>query len=144
MQHGTGTIVEVSLQSNTVTVRKDIRTDELLVNRHKLNPQIYQLSDMRQIGNDPLKAIGNLTMMGTVLVKAWEPHLNKYVLIRRQIRTPIFSTLLNLPVVPAGLDIESDVMKEFLTVLGQQEGNNAVAESSNVASAKASSTSNNK
>lgn len=102
------TTLETSFQSNTITNRKNLIADEVLINKHKLNPQIYELSDFKQLNNSDV-AIGNLTMMGTVLVKAWEPNLKKYVLIRRQVRIPIFSNKLNVPDVPKELNVDSDI-----------------------------------
>jgi hypothetical protein len=91
-------------------------TEEVVLNNHKLNPQIYDLADMKQVYDDPDKAIGNLTMLGTVLVKAWEPNLKKYVLIRRQIRVPIFSPKLNIPDAPEFFGLDTDVTKEVKAI----------------------------
>lgn len=113
LQHGSGAATEISIQSNTITNRKNIMADEIVVNHHKLNPQLHDLADMKQLSTDSDKAIGNLTMMGTVLVKAWEPNLQKYVLIRRQIRVPIFSPTLNLPDAPEGFGLDTTVSKEL-------------------------------
>ena len=88
MKYSQGQATEISLQSNTITNRKNIRTDEIIINKHKLNPQLWEWSDMKELFGDPTSAIGNLTMCGTVLVKAWEPSLKKWVLIRRPVRTP--------------------------------------------------------
>jgi len=113
LNHDSGTATEISYQSNTITNRKTITTDEIIINQRKLNPQIYELADMKQLFDDPNKAIGNLTMLGTVLVKAWEPNLGKYVLIRRQIRIPIFSQKLNVPDAPEYLGIDTSVAEEI-------------------------------
>lgn len=109
----TGDAVEITTASHTITNRKLISTDEVFLNKHKLNPKLYELSDMRQIFNDPTQAIGNMTMMGTVLVKAWEPSLKKYVLIRRLVRIPMFSQMLNVPDVPAGYGIDTNIASEL-------------------------------
>ena len=111
MNHDNGSAVEVSTQSTTITNRKNIIMDELIINKHKMNPKLYELSDMRSYKTDD--AIGNLTMTGFVLVRAWEPNLKKYVLIRRQIRIPMFSSLLNMPDAPAGLSLDTDIAEEF-------------------------------
>lgn len=108
-----GSATEITLQSNTITNRKNILADEIVLNRHKMNPQLYNLSDMKQMPGDPDKAIGNLTMMGTVLVKAWEPHLQKYVLIRRQVRMPMFSETLNMPDAPEEFGLNTEVSEEL-------------------------------
>ena len=58
---------------------------------------------MKQVMNT---SIGNLTMMGTVLVKTYEPTLKKWVLMRRQVRMPVFSNLLDSAVVDDRLDLD--------------------------------------
>lgn len=87
-----GVATEISLQSNTITVQKDIIANDISINYHKLNSQLYELTNMKQVMDT---SIGNLTMMGTVLVKTYEPTLKKWVLMRRQVRIPIFSNLLD-------------------------------------------------
>ncbi len=98
-----GTKKEVTIQSVTETNRKFLYLDELIINDHKLNPRIYEWSDMREINGNNI--IGNFTADGTVLVKAWEPDLGKYVLIRRKTRQPLFGQELNMADFPEDLDI---------------------------------------
>lgn len=116
MSYSTGHASEISTESNTVTNRKNIKTDELVLNTHKFNPQLYELTDMKQYLSDPTQAIGNLTMLGTVLVKAWEPNLKKWVLIRRIIRTPIFSNLLDIPSSPEEMDLNDNISEELIAM----------------------------
>ena len=122
MQYSSGTSMEISTERNTVTHRKKIHPDELVFNKHKLNQQLYELTNMKKYLNDPTTAIGNLTMSGTVLVKAWEPTLQKWVLIRRSIRTPIFSNLLNIPIVPDDMDIEDNI-EDYIKEMQDAENN---------------------
>jgi hypothetical protein len=115
MNYSQGQVTEVSIQSNTITNRKNIQTDEIVMNKHKLNPQLWQLTDMKRYQGDPTSGIGNLTINGTVLVKTWEPTLEKWVLIRRSIRTPIFSNVLPIPDAPTamGLNDATDISTEI-------------------------------
>lgn len=115
MSYSQGQATEVSMQSNTITNRKNVQTDEIVVNKHKLNPQLWQLTDMKRVQGDPTSAIGNLTICATVLVKAWEPTLERWVLIRRPVRTPIFSNILPMPDVPdaMGLSDATDIKPEI-------------------------------
>lgn len=108
-----GKATETSHTSETVTNRKKITADDIIINNHKLNPKLYELSDMTKVLNDDKKVVGNLTMMGTVLVKAWEPTLQKYVLIRRQVRMPLFSPVLNTPDIHPNLAIDTELKDEF-------------------------------
>lgn len=111
-----GQSVEHSIESNTIAVRKRLEVDEIVINEHKLNPALYELSDMKQIYGYPDTAIGNLTLFATVLVKAWEPTLKKWVLIRRLARMPAFSPILNLPDAPEPLDVDTNISSEILKI----------------------------
>ena len=110
MDKEAGLINEVSLQSNTTTVTKNIKANDITINNHKLNSQLWELTDFKQKGES---AIGGMTMMGTVMVKAWEPTLKKYVMIRRQARIPVFSNLLNVPSSPKQYGIDENIAKDI-------------------------------
>lgn len=113
MNYSQGLAREVSFQSDTITNRKRIKADEIVINNHKLNPQVYELTDMKQLYGDPNYAIGNLTMCATVLVKAWEPNLKKWVLIRRPVRTPLFMNALAGATTPKEMDLDENISKEI-------------------------------
>ena len=115
MKYNEGQATEISYQSNTITNRKNIKTEEITINNHKLNPQFWELTDMKRFYNDPTSGIGNLTIGGTVLAKTWEPFLQQWVLIRRPIRTPMFSNYLPIPDAPEGMDINeaTDISEEI-------------------------------
>ena len=53
-------------------------------------------------------------MFSSVLVKAWEPTLKKWVLIRRLARMPLFSPILNLSDAPEELSIDTNISDEIL------------------------------
>lgn len=106
-----GKVIEQSLESVTITNRKRMQTDEIVVNEHKLNPHLYELTDFKQVMNNPQSVVGNFCVTGTVLVKCWEPNLKRYVMIRRQVRMPMFSPVLNVPEIPSSLGI-GDPLKE--------------------------------
>lgn len=113
MQYATGHATEISLESNTITNRKNIVADEIVINKHKLNPQLIELTDYKKFANSENLALGNLTMFATVLVKAWEPNLKKWVLIRRLMRTPVFSNMLNIPTTPEGMALDDNISSEI-------------------------------
>lgn len=115
-----GKIMEESLESVTVTNRKKYSTDDIVVNEHKMNPYMYELTDMKELSNhyNNKMLVGNFTAFGTVLVKAWEPELKRYVLIRRLARMPMFSPVLNVPEINPGLDI-SDPLKVDHNILAK-------------------------
>lgn len=115
-----GKAMEESLESVTVTNRKKFSVDDMVINEHKINPFLYELTDMKDISrhdNDHM-LVGNFTVLGTVLVKAWDPELKRYVLIRRLARMPMFSPLLNVPEISKGLNI-SDPLKVDHNILAK-------------------------
>ena len=120
LNYASGTAREMSFQSDTITNRKRLKTDELMINNHKLNPQLYELTDMKQLYHDPNYAIGNLTVNATVLVKAWEPNLEKWVLIRRPIRTPIFMNAVGIPRAHADMGIDDNITSEIERMKGEE------------------------
>ena len=115
-----GKIMEESLESVTITNRKKYSTDDIVINEHKMNPYMYELTDMKELSNyyNNKMLVGNFTTLGTVLVKAWEPELKRYVLIRRLARMPMFSPVLNVPEINPGLDI-SDPLKVDHNILAK-------------------------
>lgn len=106
----TGVATEISMQSNTITVQKDIVANDILINRHKINSQLWELTNFK---NNHGTIMGNMMMDATILVKAWEPTLQKYVLIRRPARFPVFSNLLDAYVVDDRLDIYVDMSEDI-------------------------------
>lgn len=126
MKYSEGQATEVSFQSNTITNRKNLEIDEIIINKHKLNPQLWELTDMKQLYCDPTSAIGDLTMNATVLVKTWEPSLQKWVLIRRPMRTQIFSNKLPLVDAPTDMDLKdaTNISEEIKTMRKIDKMNN--------------------
>ncbi len=105
-----GVATEISLQSNTVTVQKDIIANDITINRHKINSQLWEFTNFK---NNCGTIMGNMMMDATILVKVWEPTLEQYVLIRRPARFPVFSNLLDAYVVDERLDIYVDMSEDI-------------------------------
>ena len=84
------------------TVRANVSCSDLIINNHKMNSYLYEITNMKKLQNT---AIGNFTVMGTVLVKVYDFNLEKYVLIRRQVRVPMFSNVLDPYAIDERLDI---------------------------------------
>ena len=57
--------------------------------------------------------MGSMMIDGTVLVKTWEHTLQKWVLIRRPISTPMFSNRLNLPTTPEQMEVNLNVLEDI-------------------------------
>ena len=86
------TITDVSLQHSIKNVRTHLSCNDFILNNHKLNSYMYEITNMKQMQET---AVGNFTVMGTVLVKTYDYELEKWVLVRRQVRVPMFSNLLD-------------------------------------------------
>lgn len=102
-----GRITEQAMEKETIANRQKFTVDEILVNEHKLNPQLWELADMRaqKLLINQNVIVGNLTLSGHVLVKAWEPNLKRYMLIRRPWRGPMFGPLLNVPEINTAIKV---------------------------------------
>ena len=87
-----GVITDVSLQSVSTTVQRELTTSDLIINRHKFNTQLLEFTNLKA---NCKTVMGDLTVNATILVKAWEPTLEQYVLIRRPARFPVFGNLLD-------------------------------------------------
>ena len=101
------TNVDTSVKTNSFS----LESDDIVINNHKLNQKLYELADFKKVLNTydgTPRIAGGLTMMGTVLVKAWEPNLQRYVLVRRQVNMPVFSPSIGGPNVHPGLNITPD------------------------------------
>ena len=110
MDRDSSAIIQTSLASITNSVIKEINATDIKVNNHKFNNQLIELTDFRNVNGNIL---GNIMMNGTVLVKTWEPNLEKWVLIRRPISTAMFSNRLNVPNTPEQLEIDLNVLEDI-------------------------------
>ena len=102
-----GKVVEEALESVSLSNRRKIQTDDLIINEHKLNPYLYELTDMKKLMtayNDNMY-VGNFCLFGSVLTMSWEMNLKRYVLIRRPARMPMFSPVLNVPEINKGIGV---------------------------------------
>ena len=102
-----GKSIEQTLESSLITNRRRMTIDELVVNDHKFNPQLWELTDFKKLNLPTNEAaiVGNLCVSGSVLTKSWDYNLQRYVLIRRPWRGPLFSNLLNVPAIKSALHI---------------------------------------
>lgn len=102
-----GTIESISMKNIVNTNRETINADEIIINNHTLNNKIFEYTDFKQVTTqvNSTGIIGNFCMTGTVLVKAWEPELKRYVFIRRIIRMPMFSPDIKTPDILPGLKL---------------------------------------
>ena len=99
-------LTELINTDTTVTTNAlHIKSDDIVINNHKLNNKLYELADFKNVLSkidETPKIVGGLTMLGTVLAKVWEPNLKRYVLVRRQINIPVFSPELGGTIVNPG------------------------------------------
>lgn len=106
-----GTATEISMQSIANTVQRELTLCDLIINRHKFNTQLLEFTNMVSNMNT---IMGNLTVNSTVLVKAWEPTLQQYVLIRRPARFPVFGNLLDAYIVDSRYELEGDFSEDLI------------------------------
>lgn len=101
-------IINVSFEEKTITNRRSIETDELAINGHKINPDLWEYTDFKvyqdQYGG--AHQVGRFNILGSVLVKAWDHQLGRYMLIRRPAFMPMFAPILNVPEINEALDIQ--------------------------------------
>lgn len=121
MDKETGNIIKYSISDISTTVTKDIHMKDLSINKHKFNNQLIDLSDFRDVNGT---VMGGITMNGTVLVKTWEHTLQKWVLIRRPISTPMFSQRLNLATTPEQMEVELKVLEDIRKYYIEKEKSN--------------------
>ena len=103
-----GKVTEQSMESEKITNRMRLLTDEIIINEHKMNPQLWELTDFREspLLSNKHAIIGGFTLDGHVLVKAWEPQLKRYMLIRRPWRGPMFGPILNVPEINSAIRVD--------------------------------------
>lgn len=103
-----GKVTEQSMESEKITNRMRLLTDEIIINEHKMNPQLWELTDFREspLLSNKHALIGGFTLDGHVLVKAWEPQLKRYMLIRRPWRGPMFGPILNVPEINTAIRVD--------------------------------------
>ena len=106
-----GVITDISLQSVSTTVQRELTTSDLIINRHKFNTQLLEFTNLKA---NRKTVMGDLTMNATILVKAWEPTLEQFVLIRRPARFPIFGNLLDAYMIDDRLEAKGDYTEDLI------------------------------
>ena len=106
-----GVTTETAMQSISNTVQRELTTSDLIINRHKFNTQLIELTNI--VANMDT-VMGDLTVNSTILVKAWEPTLEQYVLIRRPARFPVFGNLLDAYTIDDRLALKEDYEEDLL------------------------------
>ena len=106
-----GVITEFALQSVTNTVQRELTTSDLIINRHKFNTQLLEFTNLKA---NCKTVMGDLTVNATILVKAWEPTLEQYVLIRRPARFPVFGNLLDAYMLDDRLEATGDYTEDLV------------------------------
>ena len=106
-----GVTTEIAMQSITNAVQRELTLNDLIINRHKFNTQLIEFTNMVSNMNT---VMGDLTVNSTILVKAWEPTLEQYVLIRRPARFPVFGNLLDAYVVDERYELEGNFGEDLL------------------------------
>lgn len=106
-----GVTTEIAMQSISNTVQRELTLCDLIVNRHKFNTQLIEFTNL--VSNMET-VMGNLTVNSTILVKAWEPTLEQFVLIRRPARFSVFGNLLDAYTIDDRLAIKDDYEENLI------------------------------
>lgn len=109
-----GVTSEMAIQSFLNAVQREITINDLIINRHKFNNQLFELTNLKyNMGT----AMGNLMMGSTILVKAWEPTLQEFVLIRRPAYFPVFGNTLDGYTVDERLQLSESMVEDMAEML---------------------------
>ena len=84
-----------------------------------MNSYLYEITNMKKLKET---AIGNFTVSGTVLVKTYDESLDKWVLIRRQVRVPMFSNLLDPYVIDERLNVPDSSTSIYRYKINKDDG----------------------
>lgn len=97
-----------SFEEKHTTNRFSLDTYEVIINGHKLNPNLWEYADMSEFKDQytTRHAVGGLCIFGTVMCPTWDEQLHKYMLVRRLARMPLFSPKLNVPEIMKELNID--------------------------------------
>lgn len=120
-----GKSISQSLEERHTSNRIKFNCYEMMVNGHKFNSNLWDYTDFKKY-TDPygdIHTVGRFAVDGTILTPTWDTLLNKYVLIRRRMRTPMFSPKNNVPQILKTLDITdpTEVAYNYGTKMKTQE-----------------------
>ena len=118
-----GTVDILGLEIVNTSNRIKYYTDELVINDHKLNPNLWELTGFKSVPlqDNQFATVGNFTMAGYVLVRAWDRQLGRYMMIRRPARIAPFGPGLNVADIHPALKIDDPLkVKEDILALSKK------------------------
>ena len=118
-----GTVDILGLEIVNTSNRIKYYTDELVINDHKLNPNLWELTGFKSVPlqDNQFATVGNFTMAGYVLVRAWDRQLGRYMMIRRPARIAPFGPRLNVADIHPALKIDDPLkVKEDILALSKK------------------------
>lgn len=118
-----GIVDTLGLEVVTTSNRIKYYTDELIINDHKLNPNLWELTGFKSVPlqDNQFATVGNFTMAGYVLVRAWDRQLGRYMMIRRPARIALFGPRLNVADIHPALKIDDPLkVKEDILALSKK------------------------
>lgn len=118
-----GTVDTLGLEIVNTSNRIKYYTDELVINDHKLNPNLWELTGFKSVPlqDNQFATVGNFTMAGYVLVRAWDRQLGRYMMIRRPARIAPFGPRLNVADIHPALKIDDPLkVKEDILALSKK------------------------
>lgn len=121
--NASGVVDTIGLEVNTTSNRVNFKTDDFVINNHKMNPNLYEFTGFKTVPlqDNHFATVGNFTMAGYVLVRAWDRQLNRYMLIRRPARIAPFGPKLNIPDINSALKVDDPLkLKEDILALSKK------------------------
>lgn len=118
-----GTVDTLGLEIVNTSNRIKYYTDELVINDHKLNPNLWELTGFKSVPlqDNQFATVGNFTMAGYILVRAWDRQLGRYMMIRRPARIAPFGPRLNVADIHPALKIDDPLkVKEDILALSKK------------------------
>lgn len=109
--------IQQSFEEKHTTNRFSLDTYDIMINGHKLNPNLWEYSDFKEFTDmyGGVHQVGAFAMFGTVLIPCWDSQLHRYVLVRRLARMPMFSPKMNVPEIlkTLGIDDPTEVVFQY-------------------------------
>ena len=105
-----GVTSEKALQSFLSAVQREMTINDLIINRHKFNTQLFEFTNFKYNRGT---AMGDLMVNTTMLVKAWDSTLQQFVLIRRPAYFSVFGNVLTGYTVDDRLELSEDMSEDF-------------------------------
>lgn len=108
-----GKSLDMTQDSITIANRRTLEVEDIVINNHKMNPQLLYYTDGVSVLDDADSYVSSFQMQGSVMVKAWDASSKKYKMIRRPANLSMFSPRLNTAQIPKDLGVPDTVKEQI-------------------------------